>query len=79
MLAPRLIRSCLLIRPRIASISLQLARYQSKKTDFPDFSQINDPKLREIIESTNFGTEAKLKKEKEEALKKKKIEEEKRN
>lgn len=77
MLAPRLIRSCLLIRPRIASISLQLARYQSKKTDFPDFSQINDPKLREIIESTNFGTEAKLKKEKEEALKKKKIEEEK--
>ncbi|RCK54823.1 Sensitive to high expression protein 9, mitochondrial [Candida viswanathii] len=76
MLAPRLIRNCILRKPQVVGGCVQLVRHQSKKPDFPDFSKINDPKLREIIEGTNFGTEAILKKEREEAAKRKKIEEE---
>ena len=76
MLAPRLIRNYLLQRPGITRLGFQLVRYQSEKPDFPDLSKINDAKLREIIEGTNFGTEAILKKQKEDALKKKMIEEE---
>ena len=77
MLSTCLIRNCVLIRPRLFVICLKAIRCQSKKLDFPDFTKINDPKLREIIEGSNFGTEAILKKQREDQDKKKKMEQEK--
>ena len=72
MLSTCLIRNCVFIRPRLSVICFKAIRYQSKKLDFPDYTKINDPKLREIIEGSNFGTEAILKKQREDQDKKKK-------
>lgn len=76
MLSTCLIRNCVFIRPRLSVICFKAIRYQSKKLDFPDYTKINDPKLREIIEGSNFGTEAILKKQREDQDKKKKMEQE---
>ena len=73
--APRLVNKELcFIRPRLSVICFKAIRYTSQ-AGFPDYTKINDPKLREIIEGSNFGTGL-LKKQREDQDKKKKMEQE---
>ncbi|CAI5756374.1 unnamed protein product [Candida verbasci] len=71
MISQRLFRSSSILIRKYKVIPL---RYQSKKPNFPDINTIHDPKLREIIQGTNFGTDSLYKKQQENDLNKKEIE-----